>query len=131
MPPRRQSTDLETTISAIANAAALEISNAIRNELALQLRQLAGGGPAARRAASSGSSSSGGQVRRAGRGRLDEVTVSRVLKVVHDSPGLRTEEIQAKLPVAPKVVKAALAKLRRESRVKTTGQKRGMTYASR
>jgi hypothetical protein len=130
MPPRRQSTDLETTISAIANAAALEISNAIRNELALQLRQLAGGGPAARRAASSGSSS-GGQVRRAGRGRLDEVTVSRVLKVVHDSPGLRTEEIQAKLPVAPKVVKAALAKLRRESRVKTTGQKRGMTYASR
>jgi hypothetical protein len=130
MPPRRQSTDLETTISAIANAAALQISNAIRNELALQLKQLAGGVPAARRAASSGSNS-GGQVRRAGRGRLDEVTVSRVLKVVHDSPGLRTEEIQAKLPVAPKLVKAALAKLRRESRVKTTGQKRGMTYASR
>lgn len=68
--------------------------------------------------------------RRGRRGALDEATVTRVLKVVEDNPGLRSEEIYRKLPLKPDLAKKALAKLRADKRVKTTGEKRGMTYAA-
>lgn len=65
---------------------------------------------------------------RRNRSGLDEDIISRVLKVVEEKPGLRSEEIQQQLPVSPELVKKALAKLREDKRVKTTGEKRGMTY---
>jgi hypothetical protein len=64
------------------------------------------------------------------RGGIDEAGISRILKVIEDSPGLRSEEIQKKLPISPKLVRAGLAKLRETKRVKTTGEKRQMTYSA-
>jgi transcription initiation factor IIE alpha subunit len=53
-----------------------------------------------------------------------------VFKVIEDHPGLRSEEIYKKLPLAPELTKKVLAKLREGKRVKTTGEKRAMTYAA-
>jgi hypothetical protein len=44
---------------------------------------------------------------------------------------LRSEQIYKKLPLPPKTVKAALAKLRETNDVKTTGTRRSMTYQVR
>jgi hypothetical protein len=132
MPPRRQSSDIEATISAIVARATADIAGAIRAELALQLQNVTAGVPAElARALQQHVAVPTPRTGTRQRGRLDEATVSRVWTVIRDAPGLRTEQIQTKLPVAPNVVKAALAKLRRENRVKTTGQRRGMTYAAR
>lgn len=64
------------------------------------------------------------------RGALDEATMTRVLKVIEDHPGLRSEQLYKKLPFSHKLAKKALAKLREGKRVKTTGEKRSMTYAT-
>lgn len=80
------------------------------------------------------SESKSGASKRRGRsgrnGQLDEATVNRVLKVVEEQAGLRSEQIYKKLPLPPELTKKALAKLREEKRVKTKGERRGMTYAT-
>ncbi len=53
-----------------------------------------------------------------------------MLKVIEGNPGLRSEEIYKKLPLRPELAKKALAKLREDKRVKTTGEKRATTYAA-
>jgi hypothetical protein len=63
------------------------------------------------------------------RGRLDEGTLGQILKTVEKHPGLRSEQIQKQLDVDPRLVKAGLARLRAEKRVKTTGERRATTYA--
>jgi hypothetical protein len=67
----------------------------------------------------------------AGRQRgVDEATLARVLKVIEESPGLRSEQIYAKLPIETELARKALTKLRDTKRVKTKGEKRAMTYAA-
>jgi len=44
---------------------------------------------------------------------------------------LRSEEIYKKVPLKPDLAKKALTKLREDERVKTTGEKRAMTYTRR
>jgi hypothetical protein len=64
------------------------------------------------------------------RGGISPATLSQVMKVIQDSPGLRSEQIQKKVAIAPKVVKAALAVLRRDNKVKTRGERRSTTYSA-
>jgi hypothetical protein len=67
----------------------------------------------------------------AGRQRgADETTLTRVLKVIEENPGLRSEQIYAKLPIETELARKALTKLRDTKRVKTKGEKRAMTYAA-
>jgi hypothetical protein len=129
MPRPRKQTDIESAITQIVSATARQIAEAVRAEIAEQLRHVTAAGATAkgRQARALAPAKADGQ-RRGRRARLDEATVSRVLKVVADSPGLRSEQIQGKLPIPPKVVKAALAKLRADKRVKTAGEKRATTY---
>jgi hypothetical protein len=68
-----------------------------------------------------------------GRGKrrgVDEATMTRVLKVIEDAPGLRSEQIYEKLPIPTELARKALTKLRETKRVKTKGEKRSMTYAA-
>jgi len=50
--------------------------------------------------------------------------------MVKKKPGLRSEQLQKELSLAPKLVKAGLAQLRKDKRVKTSGERRSTTYAA-
>ncbi len=62
------------------------------------------------------------------RGRLSAGTLDQIIEVVKKKPGLRSEQIQRELDFGPGVVKAGLARLRLEHRVRTSGQRRATTY---
>jgi hypothetical protein len=63
-----------------------------------------------------------------GRG-VSPAALTQILDVIRKKPGLRSEQIQREVSLAPKVVKAGLAQLRKERRVRTAGQRRSTTYA--
>ena len=133
MPRPRKQNALEVRIGTILTVAARQIAEAVRADIANQLMHVMGSKGGQQLAAASTSSSddapaTGGK--RGRRGALNESMLARVLEVVKGEPGLRSEQIQKQLPLAPKLVKAALAKLRAAKRVKTTGQKRATTYAA-
>ena len=71
-----------------------------------------------------------GSGRRGRRGRLDQATLDQLLKYVEKHPNLRSEQIQAQVDIDRKVVKAGLAKLREQKKVKTSGHKRATTYTA-
>jgi hypothetical protein len=134
MPRPRKQNALEVRIGTILTVAARQIAEAVRADIANQLMHVMGSGAGRQVAAASTSSASAaapatGGGKRGRRGALNEPTLTRVLDIVKGTPGLRSEQIQKQLPLAPKLVKAALAKLRAAKRVKTTGEKRAMTYA--
>ena len=134
MPRPRKQNALEVRIGTILTVAARQIAEAVRADIANQLIHVMGSS-GGHKAASPASSSNGAAApatggKRGRRGSLNEPTLTRVLDIVKGTPGLRSEQIQKQLPLAPKVVKAALAKLRAAKRVKTTGEKRAMTYAA-
>lgn len=65
-----------------------------------------------------------------GRGnRLSGAAIDQILDVIRKKPGLRSEQIQRELSQPPKAVKAGLAQLRKDRRVRTSGQRRSTTYA--
>lgn len=133
MPRPRKQNALEVRIGTILTVAARQIAEAVRADIANQLLHVmgasAGRQPSAAAASSSDDAPAAGG-KRGRRGALNEATLARVLEAVKGSPGLRSEQIQKQLPLAPKLVKAALAKLRAAKRVKTSGQKRATTYAA-
>jgi hypothetical protein len=57
-------------------------------------------------------------------------SLDQLVEFIRKNPGLRSEQIQGELQLAPGAVKAALAKLRAERRVKTAGQRRATTYTA-
>jgi hypothetical protein len=65
-----------------------------------------------------------------GKGRLSSAGLDQIVDVIRKKPGLRSEQIQRELSLAPKVVKAGLAQLRKERRVRTSGQRRSTTYSA-
>jgi hypothetical protein len=65
-----------------------------------------------------------------GGGKLSPAAVDQILAIVKKKPGLRSEQLQRELSLAPKLVKAGLAQLRKDKRVKTSGQRRSTTYAA-
>lgn len=133
MPRPRKQNALEVRIGTILTVAARQIAEAVRADIANQLIHVmgsSGGHKAASPAAPSAAAAPATGGKRGRRGSLNEPTLTRVLDIVKGTPGLRSEQIQKQLPLAPKVVKAALAKLRAAKRVKTTGEKRAMTYAA-
>jgi hypothetical protein len=67
--------------------------------------------------------------RSGGRAGNDEVMLDKLVQLIENKPGLRSEQIQKELGLPPKLVKAGLAKLREEHRVRTIGERRAMTYA--
>jgi hypothetical protein len=134
MPRPRKQNALEVRIGTILTVAARQIAEAVRADIANQLLHVMGASTGRQPAAASTSSASSDDApatggKRGRRGGLNEATLARVLDAVKGTPGLRSEQIQKQLPLAPKVVKAALAKLRAAKRVKTSGQKRATTYA--
>lgn len=125
MPRPRKDAQLENQLLAIAQRMTGEVAALVRREIANQMTRIIG------TVNGSAISSAGGSVRRARGNGASEQLVSTVLDTIKRSPGLRTEQIYAKLPghAAPRV-KAALAKLRAGKKVKTTGTRRAMKYRS-
>jgi hypothetical protein len=128
MPRPRKQTALEDKIAAVIASAAREIAAVVRSDLADQLQLVVAGQNG--RVHKTAASTNGKTGKRGRRSSLTESVLSSVLSVIEGKPGLRSEQIQAQLRMQPKMVKAALAKLREQKQVKTTGQKRSMTYAS-
>jgi hypothetical protein len=64
-----------------------------------------------------------------GGGRLSPAAMESLVEVIRKKPGLRSEQIQREVSLGAKVVKAGLAQLRKERRVRTSGQRRSTTYA--
>ena len=62
------------------------------------------------------------------RSKLSAAALEQIIEVVRKKPGLRSEQIQRELDFAQGVVKAGLARLRLERRVRTSGQRRSTTY---
>lgn len=65
---------------------------------------------------------------RGGRRGSNAAAAETIFKLIQSTPGLRSEQIQKKLPIPPKKIKAGLSKLRAAGRVKTKGIKRAMVY---
>jgi hypothetical protein len=57
--------------------------------------------------------------------------VAQVFQAIQKRPGLRTEEAYKLLPLAPDVIKKALARLRETKRVKVKGIKRAAAYTAK
>lgn len=87
------------------------------------------GGPAPRPASRPNGGATAAAPRRRRRG-VQPGVLDRVVSFVAKNPGLRSEQIQAKLGGDHDTVKKALAKLRDIKRVKTTGEKRATTYTA-
>jgi hypothetical protein len=51
-----------------------------------------------------------------------------IVKLLRESPGLRSEEIQRRLKTPPELVKSALMVLRKDKRVRTEGSNRATRY---
>lgn len=64
-----------------------------------------------------------------GRGKVSGASVDQILDAIRKHPGLRSEQLQREISLAPKAVKVGLAQLRKEGRVRTSGQRRSTTYA--
>jgi hypothetical protein len=64
-----------------------------------------------------------------GRGQLSPAALEQLVDIIKKKPGLRSEQIQREVSLGAKVVKAGLAQLRKERRVRTSGQRRSTTYA--
>jgi hypothetical protein len=60
-----------------------------------------------------------------------DAAVAQVFQAIQKQPGLRTEEAYKLLPLAPDVIKKALAKLRETKRVKVKGIKRAAAYTAK
>ena len=60
--------------------------------------------------------------------RLSTAAIEQIIEVIRKKPSLRSEQIQRELELAPGIVKAGLARLRQEDRVRTSGQRRSTTY---
>jgi hypothetical protein len=126
---------LEDQISQVVSQAVKQIAGLVRADIATEVQRVLGGRstasssrvvPAKRIATPEPKKASPSGSRRG----VDEATLARVLKVVEKNPGLRSEEIYKKLPMATDLARKALGKLRDTKRVKTTGEKRSMTYAT-
>ena len=124
MPRPRKDAQLDSQLLAIAQKMTAEVAALVRQEIANQMTRIIG--------TVNGSAIGANGSARRGRGNgASAQLVSTVLDTIKRSPGLRTEQIYAKLPghAAPRV-KAALAKLRAGKKVRTSGNRRAMTYRS-
>lgn len=120
MTRRRLQSNLEPQLLAIAQRMTTEVAEVVRRHLAAEIaRVMAGRAKGAARV----------QRGRRRRGALNTVLLDELLTAIRKSPGLRSEQIYKKLPEhSRKLLKAGLAKLRAQKKVKTTGQKRSTTY---
>jgi hypothetical protein len=99
---------------------AAELVQAVRQHLADEVAKVIGG--------RNGRASANGVTTRRRRG-ISDAVLDQLLKVVKAKPGLRSEQIYKKLPQqSPKILKAGLAKLRAQKKVKTSGERRATTY---
>jgi hypothetical protein len=129
--PRKQ-TILEERIRAIVAASMDQLVAAVRADIVAQLQQTIGAQNSTTSAPRAMSNGSALKPAKAGRPRLlDAGAIERVYDVVKASPGLRSEQLMKLLPLTPKLVKLALAKLREAKRIKMAGVKRGATYEAR
>jgi hypothetical protein len=124
MPRPRNQSALDSRISSIAQNMAAALVRAVREHLADEVAKVIGGRNG--RANPNGHSKRASTRRRRG---VSEGVLEQLLKVTKTSPGLRSEEIYRKLPQhSPKILKAGLAKLREQKKVKTSGERRSTTY---
>src|SRR5438552_18481737 len=133
--------DLEQRVHEIVARAATEIADAARRDVTAQLDRILAGvsepnrEPARARvprqaAAAKVKPTKARRDGRRRRGGPSEQDISKVLAFVESNPGLRSEEIQKRMGGEPKIIKAALAKLRDSKSVKTNGVKRAMIYSA-
>ena len=99
---------------------AAELVQAVREHLANEVAKVIGG--------RNGRTTANGVTTRR-RGSVSDAVLDQLLKVAKASPGLRSEQIYKKLPQhSPKILKAGLARLRAQKKVKTRGERRSTTY---
>ena len=68
--------------------------------------------------------------KRGNNGKSGDGTVRELLAFIARHPGLRSEQIRKEVGLAQPIVKAALAQLRAESKVRTQGNRRATTYSA-
>jgi hypothetical protein len=124
---------LEYRLNEVIKQAVKQTAEIVRAEIAAQVQRTIG--TVGTRAPSNGASAKAAVQAKAkartGRQRgVDETTLTRVLKIIEENPGLRSEQIYAKLPIETELARKALTKLRDTKRVRTKGEKRAMTYAA-
>jgi hypothetical protein len=90
--------------------------------------------PSAPGAYNGGSAAANGTGKRRGRppGKrpFTAATLDQIVDVIRKRPGLRSEQLQRELGLPRGVVKAGLAQLRKDRRVRTVGERRSTTYAA-
>jgi ClpA/ClpB-like protein len=136
MPRSKNPTHLESQINAIVARTAGEIAAAVRQEVADEIQKAMGAqsiapappraAPAAAKAAPAGPAPRRGRPSKASR----QATVDGLLSFIADHPGLRAEEIVKQAGGGRERVRAALAALFEQGKVKRAGKARGTTYTA-
>lgn len=131
------STTLESRIQGVMSQIARDITAAVRQDFAAAIQRILDSGgavsaprqaattPAARKPAGRKPRKAG---RRGGRRSADDGTLDKVLSFVQAHPGLRNEQIRGQIGLPRAALAGALAKLRADGRLKTSGVARAMTY---
>ena len=127
---------IDQALSSIIARAASEIAAAVRANMTAEISSAMKARGAARqpqRAAAAARKPAAQPTRKArgARTTVDSELAGKVLALLAKSPGLRAEEVTARLGAKPDPVKAALAALKQAGKLTTTGQARGTRYSAR
>ena len=136
-------TNLESHIDQVIQQAAAKIAKAVRSELAAEIHGVLEGRRASARgrrrtaraprmvkARSNGNGNGNGARSPHPRRSYTDGDVERLLGLIADSPGLRSAQIQEQSGLDKHTVNKVLARLRSDEQVKTTGERRAMTYST-
>jgi hypothetical protein len=120
MPRQTPESALKDQLLAVAQRMAQEVAEVVRQYYAAEVRRLMANG--GKRGAGALAKQRGGR-RGAAAGAAEAV-----LQLIKSKPGLRTEKMYEALPLSKQAIKAGLAKLREQKRVKVRGERRAATY---
>jgi Mn-dependent DtxR family transcriptional regulator len=119
---------LDKEIQSIIHRTAAEIAQAVRQDLAAQVRKVVGrNGAAVSKPGPKPKAAKGGGRKRRG---VDEKSLETIYQYVAKNPGKRSEEIQKSAGISPAMAKKAIIKLREGGRLKMKGEKRAATYTA-
>jgi hypothetical protein len=119
---------MHSEIRALVESFATELEALVRQATLDQIHSALGGAAPARRTRGPGRKAAGTRGKRSSE--QVDAFAARILEVVKKKPGLRGEQISKEMKTDTKSLRLPMLKLIADKKVKTKGQRRGMTYTA-
>ena len=124
-----QNQSMHAEIRDLVESFATELEALVRRAALDQIHNALGGvAPAGRAARGPGRTTAGKRGKRSSE--QVDAFAARILELVKKKPGLRGEQISAEMKTDTKTIRLPMLKLIADKKVKTKGQRRGMTYTA-